>query len=274
MSNLALCQIYIDGAHWQSVEQYFQAARFSDAEYRETIRAVPADIGDASRYASLVHGAQVWHLGQSTNHALVEHFRPLETVYVATRAKFEQSYIFRDDLLRTKGNIEAAPNDGGWQRLHSLILERIREELRHPDVRDEARLQELRDHFKAEGFDEEIATTHLLATVHDHGMLGRQHRLIAMMLDGRSVEITALGTDTVLTAKSQLAQTNGISSCRIEFVLGGTTLRDMQTIAQLGAPDNTIISVIIRPPIPADAQQRNADLHDDLMAKLGTRPED
>lgn len=274
LSNLALCQIYIDGKQWASVEQYFQASRFRDADYQETIRQVPADNGDASRFASFVHGAQVWRLGQSQEYPQVDDFRPLETMYIATRTKFEQNFVFRDSLLRTSGSIQAGPNDGDWQRLHSLILERVREEVRDPDSRDEAKLRDLRNQFGAtDGFDEEAVAVRLNDIAQAHNMLGHQHRLIAMMLDGRQIHIRTFGTDTVQSVKQQLAQNNGISASRIQLILGGQKLKDAQTVAQLGVTDGTILTVIIQAPMPVGAHQRSAEKHVDLMSAIRALPQ-
>ena len=39
LDNFLLCAFEVDGRVWTSVEQYFQAAKFLDPAYQETIRA-------------------------------------------------------------------------------------------------------------------------------------------------------------------------------------------------------------------------------------------
>lgn len=271
LSNLALCRMYIEGKYWASVEQYYQAAQFSDVEHREAICQVPGDAGNSTRFASLVHGAQVWRLGQSREHARVPEFRALETMYVASRAKFEQNFAFRDQLLRTSARIEGAPNNGEWQRLHGMILERIRAELR--ETPDEAHLLAVRALFAAEGFDEEAVASRCKAIAEDHHALGQQHCFQLMMLDGRSVGVSALGADSIRHLKEQLAQSNGVSMCRVELIFDGVKLTNGQTVAGVGLTNGCIVNVIIRSPIPTAAQSRDADAHADLMALIRERQE-
>jgi predicted NAD-dependent protein-ADP-ribosyltransferase YbiA (DUF1768 family) len=262
----------MEGSDWNSVEQCFQALQFSDPAHREAIRQIPADVGDFSRFASLVHGGTAWRMGQVQGVARDPEFHALETMYLATLAKFEQSHAFKGALLRTSTDpIEAAPNRGEWQRLHGLILERVREELKEPQHRDQSKLDSLRELFKAEGFDEERVAARHVAMVQKHAQLGRQHRIQAMMLDGRFLSLSAFGPDTVRSLRAELAQTMGVQIDRIDLILGGNRLRDQETVAALGVEDDTIMTVVIGRPIPRAARQRDADAHADLLSAIRMR---
>jgi predicted NAD-dependent protein-ADP-ribosyltransferase YbiA (DUF1768 family) len=261
----------MEGSDWNSVEQCFHALQFSDLAHREAIRQIPVDVGDSSRFASLVHGATAWRMGQLQGFARDLEFHALETMYLATVAKFEQSYAFRDALLRTTDPIEAAPNSGDWQRLHGLILERIREELRDPQHRDQSKLELLRELFKAEGFNEQRVAARHAAMVQQHAQLGREYRLQAMMLDGRAVVLSAFGPDSVRSLRAQLAQTMGAQIDRIDLVLGGSKLNDEDTVAGLGMEGDTIMTVVVGRPVPRVARQRDPDAQTDLLAAIRMR---
>jgi ribA/ribD-fused uncharacterized protein len=149
--NFGLCKFIIDGQAWVSVEQYFQAVKFVDLAYRETIRlTTPLDGTSATS-----HGLHVWKLGQSRDHGpLVEDWDVVkyEVMYVACRTKFEQNPELSTQFLRTKGEIHAAPSTADWTHWNGAIMTRLREELRASDERDEGLLQKLIKDF---GFDED-----------------------------------------------------------------------------------------------------------------------
>merc|ERR1712232_1413297 len=102
--------------------------------------------------------------------------------------------------------------------------------------------------------------------------MGQRFELSAMTLDGRCVCIQPFNTDTVRLVKEQLAQNYGISSNRIELILGGQKLKDAWTVADLNVSDGMVLNVIVRSPMPSGAFLRNADKHCDLMDAIRSRP--
>lgn len=51
-------------------------------------------------------------------------------MYLAVRAKYEQYPTHASELAETTGRIRAAPSTSNWQQLNSIVLERVRYELR------------------------------------------------------------------------------------------------------------------------------------------------
>eukprot|EP01065_Artemidia_motanka_P046177 TRINITY_DN693_c0_g1_i1.p1 TRINITY_DN693_c0_g1~~TRINITY_DN693_c0_g1_i1.p1 ORF type:complete len:187 (+),score=63.29 TRINITY_DN693_c0_g1_i1:65-562(+) len=130
MDNFLQRPMTIDGQEWISAEQYFQAAKFADERHRERIRAER-------------DGHAQWQLGQSREHKLREDWEAekVHVMYTANKAKFEQHADLREDLCSSRGPIQA----GGfpfWAEWNSIILERIREELRPEEQRSEKVLRD------------------------------------------------------------------------------------------------------------------------------------
>lgn len=148
MDSTAICRFNADGREWISVEQYYQACKFADPEHRERIRKVAPGRNLGPRISASTHAREVSTLGQSRDYALDDSFHGLETMYVATRAKFEQNVELRRELVESQGMIPLAVHGNqDWMCWNAQILERIREELRTEDMRDEARLAQLRHEF-------------------------------------------------------------------------------------------------------------------------------
>mmetsp|Transcript_44045 Transcript_44045/g.71383 ORF Transcript_44045/g.71383 Transcript_44045/m.71383 type:complete len:287 (+) Transcript_44045:108-968(+) len=263
LDNFAICRLVMDGQEWASAEQYYQASKFADADYREAIRAVRPNRKLGARICAGVHGREVWQMGQSQSEEKVENFQKLQVMYVANRVKFEQNPEFRKKLLQTCGPIQAAHSTGDWQLWNSRILERLREELRPASDRDEAKLVPLLQHFaRAADFDEARAQFEVEAAL-------RAFRatwcIVVTALDGRSLDVYLSPEDSVLVLKEQLAFQLGISPSRLKLLLGATTLEDTQGIKSAGLGDLSEVTLIISSPVPQDAQVVKARLHELLF---------
>ena len=123
--NFLIAPFVIDGVAHASAEHYYQYAKFDRScgeavqRHCEAVRLVP----DATT---------AWSLGQVRQHALIENFeeRKAGLMYRAVRAKYHQHPGLADELVSTVGPIRAAVSTSNWQVVNSLILERVRTELR------------------------------------------------------------------------------------------------------------------------------------------------
>ena len=127
-SNFARFGVEIDGKWWPTVEQYFQAQKFEDEEYREKIRTaatpkVAAELGRSRKIPIRVDWEEVKG----------------EIMYRAVLRKFQTHEKLREMLLGTGDEriVENAPGDYYWgcgkdgSGLNKLgkILERVRGEI-------------------------------------------------------------------------------------------------------------------------------------------------
>lgn len=265
LDNFAICRVLLDGEIWDSAEQYYQAAKFADAGYREAIRAVKPRRNVGTRICANLHGREVWQMGQSQDHAHVEGFRKLEAMYVANRAKFDQNPDFRRRLLETHGPIQAAASTGEWQHWNSRILERIREELRPPADRDDAKLQDLLEEFaRADGFDGASARERVEAASRAFGV--DQRHVIVTLMDGETLDVYLQPQDSILVLKEHVAFQLGIHASRLKLLLMASVLEDTQTLESSRVEDGTALTAIIASPVPHEAQTINAELHNALAA--------
>lgn len=128
-SNFAPFQIELDGLFWPTSEHYFQAQKFADAAYRETIRLEPSPMVAAK-------------LGRDRGHPLRSDWEQVKDAIMAqaVAAKFEQHPKLRELLLATGDAllVEHTKNDAYWadggdgtgQNKLGLILMEIRTRLR------------------------------------------------------------------------------------------------------------------------------------------------
>ncbi|MDP0495236.1 MAG: NADAR family protein [Verrucomicrobiota bacterium JB024] len=126
-SNLAVVPIQIDGEIWHSAEQYYQAAKFTDAAIIDKIKACEnpylcAALGQTRRYPLRADWEQV-------KAAVMER---------AIRARFEQHPAMAERLKRSTGRLYdhtavddywGIGADGRGGNVTGRILMRIREEL-------------------------------------------------------------------------------------------------------------------------------------------------
>jgi hypothetical protein len=128
-SNFAPFGIDLDDAWWPTVENYYQAQKFTDPELRKLIRKaekppIAKSLADKNKAATRPD----WDAVKD------------EVMYRAVRQKFEQHSELKAMLLATGGEdlIESAPTDSYWgvgrdgkgQNKLGKIIERIRDELR------------------------------------------------------------------------------------------------------------------------------------------------
>ena len=136
-SNFAPFGIDLDGAWWPTVENYYQAQKFSDSALRQSIRkaakpAIAKSLADHNKAAIRAD----WDAVKD------------EVMYRAVRRKFERHDELKAMLLATGDEelVEAAPTDTYWgvgrdgtgQNKLGKIMARIRDELRH-ELRDGSR---------------------------------------------------------------------------------------------------------------------------------------
>src|SRR5207253_2098955 len=104
-SNFAPFGIDLDGDHWPSVEHYYQAQKFADADLQKLIRnaakpVIAKNLADKNKTAIRPD----WDAIKD------------EVMERAVRRKFELHAELRDLLLATDGEdlVEAAPTDHYW----------------------------------------------------------------------------------------------------------------------------------------------------------------
>lgn len=104
-SNFARSGVELDGQWWPTVEHYFQAQKFDDERYRQTIRTV----SDPKRAATLGRSRDV-PIRKDWEEVKVEVMRR------AVGKKFTTHPALRDLLLSTVGRdlVENAPGDYFW----------------------------------------------------------------------------------------------------------------------------------------------------------------
>jgi ribA/ribD-fused uncharacterized protein len=137
-SNFAPFAIDLDGAHWRTVEHYYQAQKFTDAQIRQKIRkaekpVIAKNLADKNKAAIRPD----WDAVKD------------EVMYRAVKRKFELHKTLRELLLATgeEDIAETAPTDYYWgvgregtgQNRLGRIMERIRAELRAGAGADDGR---------------------------------------------------------------------------------------------------------------------------------------
>jgi len=128
-SNFAPFAIDLDGAHWRTVEDYYQAQKFADPRLRQAIRKaekpmIAKNLADKNKAAIRPD----WDAVKD------------EVMYRAVKRKFELHEALRELLLASgqEDIAEIAPTDYYWgvgrdgtgQNRLGKIIERIRAELR------------------------------------------------------------------------------------------------------------------------------------------------
>jgi N-glycosidase YbiA len=128
-SNFALFGIEMDGKWWPTVEHYFQAQKFLDADYQEKIRKTHA----AKEAANLGRSRKLPIRGDWE-------FVKEQIMFDAVLKKFSKHEKLKHLLLETADNeiIENSPNDHFWgggqdgagQNKLGKILMRVRDQLK------------------------------------------------------------------------------------------------------------------------------------------------
>ena len=132
-SNFAPYPVTIDGVTWPTSEHYYQAQKFTDPAFRESIRAA-------------VTPGQAKRMSRSKTQPRVDAWEAVrdEAMYRVVRAKFAQHAEIRAALLAT-GEAQLVEHcqrdaywgdagDGSGQNMLGRILMRVREEMRSEGV--------------------------------------------------------------------------------------------------------------------------------------------
>jgi len=266
MDNFAICRFFINGHEWVSAEQYYQASKFQDQDYKEKIRSWRPRRNMGVRLMASTHGREVWQLGQDKDKARADGFRSLETMYVANRVKFDQNPGMRAAILATgEAPIEAAHSTADWQQWNTWILTCVREELRPSAERDEDLLAVLRHKMTDTGcFDEASAQARVDEAARSFDTFGDQINVKAQTMDGRAHDLYLHARDTVLVAKEQLCVNLGVSAARLSLLQGSKMLEDERSLAEEGIVESCTLTLMVSAPVPRDVQSRNFDLHEAL----------
>merc|ERR1712093_541873 len=132
LDNFFQCSFEADGKEWPSSEHYYQACKFTDPageDLREALRTHPSAQG-------------AWSVGQSGGSLRADwESAKVDCMYRANLEKFSQNLRLRDVLCGTRGLL-AARGCLFWKTWNEVILERIREELRPGETKNEKRLAE------------------------------------------------------------------------------------------------------------------------------------
>ena len=129
--------VTIDGHEYKTAEHFFQAMKFADDS--PGVDAMRASVRAAS------NGGRAWQIGQARSVPLRSDWEAVKrsVMYQAVKAKYDAYPKLAAELAATQGQIRAAPSTADWQHANSLILERVREELRPEEARNAERLQAL-----------------------------------------------------------------------------------------------------------------------------------
>ena len=109
---------------WPTVEHYFQAAKFD---------VTTAAAAHCRRIQLAADPLDAWELGQSRDFPLRSNWEAIKgyVMYTAVRTKYAQHAVYADTLAHTMIEpIQAGPSTSNWQYLNTIVLERVRYELR------------------------------------------------------------------------------------------------------------------------------------------------
>eukprot|EP00932_Pfiesteria_piscicida_P013161 SRR837773.2467.p1 GENE.SRR837773.2467~~SRR837773.2467.p1 ORF type:complete len:311 (+),score=109.04 SRR837773.2467:91-933(+) len=248
-----VCRLVVDGQEWLSVEHYCQSSRFTDDDRRRAIQVAAQPQRRGGRAAAAEHGqllARAVAAAPDQDDALDVAFSELEALYVATRIKFEQNLVLRQQLLETRGRVEAAEacGDAVWRRLHGCVLERVREELRPELERDGPALEALLAECRAQGgLDERRAAERLEAA---RAAFGAHLRKISVLkMSGTGYELYMHPSDTIKVLREQVAFLMGLSASRLILLNDQQRLEDEQTIDGCDLQEDAQLTVVISSPL-------------------------
>ena len=117
-----------NGSRWHSVEQGFQALKFSNGSIaRSEIITTGPNEGESNED----YGLRVWQLGQYREDSLMREDwqeNKVKVMLLLNIAKYASEKDFQNQLLHTKGqDIEALPSTSNWTYWNSKIQLFIRE---------------------------------------------------------------------------------------------------------------------------------------------------
>lgn len=133
-----------EGREWQSVEQGFQAFRFTSAAKQERICAMTRNQDESvEAYALRVQQAALSEVRADWDAVRVE------VLYRAFRAMYASNPAAREDLLSTVPLIIHHSDGGFWGKWNGVIQMRLREELKDPADCDTSALGDCVEQFRA-----------------------------------------------------------------------------------------------------------------------------
>lgn len=140
--NFYVAPFVIDGVEWPTCEHYYQAAKYFQEDDASELHGEEGRIEEIRAAES---GSKAWSLGQRPSVNMRsdwEHVK-VNVMYRAVSAKYAAHPNLAAEFAATQGPTQAAFSTMGahdnWQRLNSLILERVREELRPAEARNQKR---------------------------------------------------------------------------------------------------------------------------------------
>ena len=112
------------GLEWWSVEQCYQALKFS-GDMRETIQQTLPHAGETGSS----YGMRVWSLGQKGRNMVLEwEEKKLEVMFLVNLAKYDCNPELQKELLEETGEFElvGGPSTWQWSKWNGLIQMKIR----------------------------------------------------------------------------------------------------------------------------------------------------
>mmetsp|Transcript_61435 Transcript_61435/g.129623 ORF Transcript_61435/g.129623 Transcript_61435/m.129623 type:complete len:341 (-) Transcript_61435:92-1114(-) len=139
--------------------------------------------------------------------------------------------------------------EGEASKWYAKVIERVREELRPEQERDQARLSELRREFQEqENFDENEAAERIAAARASFG--AHLRTILVRKLDGSATELYLHPNDNIEEVREQLGFQLGYRPNRLLLFRDCNELEHQQTIGELDLQDTDEISMVIKSPIP------------------------
>jgi predicted NAD-dependent protein-ADP-ribosyltransferase YbiA (DUF1768 family) len=122
--NFQIMKFTHHGQDWWSVEQCYQALKFS-GDMRETIQQTLPHAGETGSS----YGMRVWRLGQrGRDMVLVWEEKKLEVMFLVNLAKYECNPDLQNELVDETGELElvGGPSTWEWSKWNGLIQMKIR----------------------------------------------------------------------------------------------------------------------------------------------------
>jgi len=110
---------------WETCEHLFQAMKFDSINGG-------TNMWNHCRKIQEVQGPmEAWSLGQSREFPLRKDWEKTKghAMYLAVKAKYDQYPKYHSELVNSTGPIKAGRSTSNWQKLNSIVLERVRFEL-------------------------------------------------------------------------------------------------------------------------------------------------
>lgn len=125
---------YMNGKLWDSAEKAYQALKFKDEKYVERIRketdmSMIIHLGH-TEWIEYIHGWDNTLINNKLkNDPFINHSR-INLMYRVNLEKFKQNSKIAKMLVTSSGKIQCKGSTHFWNKWNSLILEKIREEIK------------------------------------------------------------------------------------------------------------------------------------------------